>query len=164
MLFYLLLLFTVVPLVEFSLLYAIGERIGLLPTIALVIVTGVLGAALARAQGVATLWRIREQSARGRMPADALFDGVLILLAGAVLITPGVLTDALGFGLLIPPVRAAIKRGLRRWFAKHVRVEAAVVEAGWSPGGPPEDNVVDGRAVSERVVDVRVVDPEKDAC
>lgn len=151
---YLLLLFTVVPLVEFSLLWEISKHITLLGTVLLVIATGVLGASLARWQGVRTLWRIREETAQGRMPGDALLDGVLILVAGAVLITPGVLTDALGFALLIPPLRALVKRGLRRWVAASVRVQAGGFRGGsaWSGGSSTgRSEVIDAEVIETHV-------------
>ncbi|MEM9187254.1 MAG: FxsA family protein [Planctomycetota bacterium] len=161
-LIYLLLLFTVLPLVEFSLLWSIAGQLGLVPTVLLVLVTGFIGAGLARQQGVSTLIRIRGQLASNQMPTDALLDAALILVAGAVLITPGVLTDLAGFGLLSPPVRAVVKRGLTRWAAARVRVAA------FGPTGPMPnqtgqaatsrpaagDSVIDVEAVHTRVEDV----------
>jgi UPF0716 protein FxsA len=106
----LLLLFTAVPLIELALLLEIGKRAGLAATLALVLGTGFLGAYLARREGLRTLTRVREEMAAGRLPADALLDGLLILIAGAVLLTPGLLTDLTGFVLLIPASRRAIRR------------------------------------------------------
>jgi UPF0716 protein FxsA len=106
----LLLLFTAVPLVELALLLEIGQRVGLPATLALVLGTGVLGAWLAKREGLRTLTRVREEMAAGKLPADALLDGLLILIAGAVLLTPGLLTDLFGFVLLIPGSRRAIRR------------------------------------------------------
>ena len=114
----LLLLFIVVPAVELMLLIEIGRHIGTLPTLGLIIFTGALGATLARHQGLAVLRQVQEESAAGRMPAGALLDGVLILLAGAVLMTPGVLTDLFGFLCLIPPCRRVLKAYLRRRFER----------------------------------------------
>jgi UPF0716 protein FxsA len=113
----LLLLFTVVPLVELFLLVKLGTVVGVGPTIALVIFTGVLGAWLARQQGLGVLRRLRAELAAGRLPAGALIDGLLILVAGAVLLTPGLLTDALGFVLLVPPSRAVVRRMVAARFA-----------------------------------------------
>jgi UPF0716 protein FxsA len=107
----LLLLFTVVPLVELLILVELGSVVGVLPTVGLVVLTGVLGAWLARWQGLSVLRRLSTDLEQGRMPADALIDGLLILIAGAVLLTPGLITDALGFFLLVPQGRAVI-RGL----------------------------------------------------
>ena len=106
----LLLLFTIVPLVELFLLVKLGTVIGVGPTVLVVICTGVLGASLARWQGLGVLRRVSDDLAQGRLPADALIDGLLILIAGAVLLTPGLITDALGFMLLVPQGRALVRR------------------------------------------------------
>lgn len=105
----LLLLFTAVPLLELALLLEIGKLAGLPATLALVLGTGILGAWLAKREGLKTLTRVREEMAAGRLPAEALLDGLLILIAGAVLLTPGLLTDLTGFVLLIPASRRAIR-------------------------------------------------------
>lgn len=116
--FSLFLLFTAIPLVELYLLVVLGRRVGLLPTIGLVLATGALGAFLARTQGLQTLDRIRAELDAGRMPAAALLDGLLILVAGAVLLTPGLLTDVFGFSLLLPATRKAVRRTLGGWLKK----------------------------------------------
>lgn len=105
----LLLLFIVVPLIELVLLIQLGELIGLLPTIAIVIVTGFAGAALARSQGVRVLLRIREELAAGRMPVSDMIDGLIIFVAGALLLTPGLLTDIFGLAMLLPGPRSVVK-------------------------------------------------------
>jgi len=117
----LVLLFTVLPAIELALLIEIGRRIGTLETIGLIIVTGVVGAALARYQGIAVLRRSQKELAEGRMPAAALMDGVIILVAAALLVTPGILTDATGFLLLIPLTRTGIRRLLARWLQRALR-------------------------------------------
>lgn len=109
----LLLLFTTVPLVELALLLWIGRHIGILPTVLLIFFTGALGATLARHQGLSTWQRLEAALAAGRLPGRELVEGFLILLAGAVLLTPGVLTDVAGFLLLVPPVRRWIVRQAR---------------------------------------------------
>ena len=116
----LLLLFILVPLVELFLLIEIGRLIGTLSTLTIIVCTGILGAFLARRQGIGVLHQIRTEIANGRLPAAQLADGVIILLAGAVLITPGVLTDALGFLCLIPASRKIIKKMLWRWLERAV--------------------------------------------
>jgi UPF0716 protein FxsA len=116
----LLLLFIAVPAVELALLIEVGQRLGTVPTLGLIVATGVLGAGLARHQGLAVLGRVRAETAAGRVPAGCRVDGLLIQIAGAVLMTPGLLTDLLGFALLIPPVRSAVKSALRRRFEVHV--------------------------------------------
>jgi len=109
-------LFVMVPIAEISLLIRVGGAIGPLNTIAFVIFTAVLGAYLVRQQGFATLAKLQEETNAGRMPAMQIAEGVALLFAGAVLLTPGFITDALGFSLLIPPVRQAIIA----WAIKHV--------------------------------------------
>ncbi|MEM1271938.1 MAG: FxsA family protein, partial [Bacteroidota bacterium] len=94
----LLLLFVVVPLVELVLLIELGERIGFLNTVLLVFATGILGSSLARSQGMKLFRDVQTQLGAGRSPNDALIDGLIILVCGALLLTPGVLTDV--FGLL----------------------------------------------------------------
>ena len=116
----LLLLFILVPLVELFLLFEIGRQIGTLSTLTIVVFTGILGAFLARHQGIGVLYQMRTELAQGRLPASQLADGVIILLAGAVLITPGVLTDALGFLCLIPASRNIIKKMLWSWLERAV--------------------------------------------
>ena len=116
----LLILFTVVPLVELALLIKLGNVIGLWPTIFIVIATGALGAALARSQGTRTVGAIRAELAQGRAPTESLINGLLILVGGVVLLTPGLLTDLLGFSLLIPSTRNWFKKKLRSRLRKHV--------------------------------------------
>lgn len=101
----LLVLFTVVPLVELALLIKLGGAVGLWPTVFLVIATGALGAALAKSQGTRTVWTIRREMAEGKPPGESLVNGLLILVGGVVLLTPGLLTDVLGFCLLVPATR-----------------------------------------------------------
>jgi UPF0716 protein FxsA len=117
----LLLLFVLVPAVELVLLIEIGRRIGTLPTLGLIVVTGALGAYLARRQGLGVLRRMREETAAGRLPAAPAMDGIIILIAGALLLTPGILTDAFGFFCLIPPCRELLKRYLKAWLERAVR-------------------------------------------
>jgi UPF0716 protein FxsA len=114
MFFRLLLLFTCVPLVELYILLQVGSVIGAANTILLVILTGVLGAFLAQREGIRTLQTIQSVMARGEMPGEALLDALLILVAGFVLITPGILTDTLGFLLLIPATRLRIRVWVNR--------------------------------------------------
>ena len=114
MLLKLFLAFTIIPVVEIYLLIQIGTIFGALTSIALVIVTGFIGAYLARIQGLQTLFRIQKSLREGQMPSRELLDALLIGIAGLVLLTPGFLTDAFGFLLLIPNTRTAIKQWLHR--------------------------------------------------
>ena len=121
----LLLLFVAIPLVELFLLLVISEYfLGALATIGLVLVTGFVGAWLAQWQGTRAFGRIRTDLASGKMPTDAVIDAVLIFIAGAFLMTPGILTDAAGFGLLIPGGRKVVKSYFSRWFQRHFKVES----------------------------------------
>jgi len=115
----LLILFTVVPLVELALLIKLGNVIGLWPTIFIVIATGVLGAALARSQGTQVVSAIRAEVAEGRPPTESLINGLLVLVGGVVLLTPGLLTDLLGFSLLIPFTRDWFKKKLQSRLKKY---------------------------------------------
>jgi UPF0716 protein FxsA len=109
----LILLFIGVPLLDMMTLVLLGRAIGFWGTVALVIVCGAAGTALARGQG-AYVWRsIQRDLAEGRPPSYGLLDGLLVLVAGAMLITPGFLTDIAGLLLLLPPVREVLKRALR---------------------------------------------------
>ena len=121
------LLFTCIPLVELYLLLQIGSVIGAVNTILLVIITGVLGAYLAQQEGLRTLERIRALMARGEMPGEPLIDALLILVAGFVLITPGILTDLLGFLMLIPATRAPIRRWVKGQLERKFSASKAAV-------------------------------------
>ena len=114
MLLKLFLAFTIIPIIEIYLLIEIGSMFGVLTAVTLVILTGFLGAFLARMQGLQTLYRIQESLREGRMPSGELLDALLIVIAGLVLLTPGFLTDSAGFLLLIPATRNLIKYWLRR--------------------------------------------------
>lgn len=109
MLILLLFLFIAVPLVEIFLLIRVAHMISIVPTLALVVVTGIVGAALARREGTKTWTRVQADLAAGRMPASEIIDALLILVAGVLLVTPGIITDVFGFSLLIPSVRNTYK-------------------------------------------------------
>ena len=117
----LLVLFVFVPFIELYILIELGSRIGALPTLGIVIVTGIAGAALAKHQGLEVLRRIQAELSYEHMPADALFDGVLVLIGGILLLTPGILTDITGFLLLIPFSRFFVKRYLKDWINKKIQ-------------------------------------------
>lgn len=116
MLLRLFLLFTLVPLLELFLLLRIGQWIGAAPTLALVLASGAAGAWLARREGLRSWRAVRAELRAGGVPGSELVHGVLILVAGVVLVTPGVVTDALGLLLLLRPVRRRLIRALRRRF------------------------------------------------
>ena len=114
MLWKLLLAFTLIPVSEIYILITIGGQIGILPSIALVILTGIVGASLARSQGLQTLGRIRDSFQQGLVPGEELLNALLIAIAGIVLLTPGFLTDAAGLFLLIPATRTLCREWLKR--------------------------------------------------
>ena len=117
----LLILFILVPIIELALLLQIGQWIGTPATLALIVATGALGAFLARRQGLGVLREAQSEMAKGRLPAGQMVEGLLILVAGAVLMTPGVVTDAFGFFCLVPAGRRLLKTYLGRRFERAVR-------------------------------------------
>lgn len=144
----LLLLFVALPAVELALLIELGSRFGTWHTLALIVITGVVGASLARGQGLSVVRQIQSEVAQGRLPAGSLIDGVMILIAGALLVTPGILTDSFGFLCLVPAFRSAAKRTLLRRLEKAVQENRVHVsmnftegqgEAGPTPSSPPPD-------------------------
>lgn len=147
-------LFCVVPLAELMLLIWIAEHTSLLFTLALVVITGLVGASLARQQGFRAWRRIADDMSQGRVPTEALFDGVLILAAGLLLITPGVMTDAVGFALLIPICRHFVRGALARKFRSQIVVG---MPGNGAPGGEPPAEAHD------KVIDVRWSDEPSDA-
>ena len=108
--------FTLVPAIEIFLFIRLGGAIGIFNTFLVVILTGVIGAGLARWQGAETMFRIRQSLARGETPAEEMIDAALIFVAGMVLLTPGFLTDTMGILLLWPVTRRYFKIFLRRKF------------------------------------------------
>ena len=116
MFFKIFLAFTLIPAAEIYLLIKIGSSIGALNTLLVIIITGFVGAYLARLQGMRTLLKIQSNLQQAIMPAEELIDALIILVAGIVLLTPGFLTDATGLLLLIPQVRFYFKRWLRKKF------------------------------------------------
>jgi UPF0716 protein FxsA len=119
---YIFLLLVIVPAAEISILLLSGKTIGIWPTILLIILTGFLGAYLAKQQGLETIRRTQDQLSRGMMPGDVILDGVSILIGGTLLLTPGFISDILGFLLLAPPTRKVFKalmlKLFRNWIDK----------------------------------------------
>ena len=133
----LILLFVAVPLVELAILLQVAQVIGLVPTIALVVTTGVAGAALARHQGLRAFLAVQQELASGRLPGRSLLDGLSILVGGAFLLTPGILTDIAGFSLLVPLSRRWLQGVVKRRLERRIR-EGAVEFRVFSPGGEAE--------------------------
>ncbi len=140
---FLLLIF--VPLVELVVLLRIADRTTWQFTLALVVLTGVIGALLARWQGWVTVQRIQRQMQSGQLPADALLDALMILVAGLLLMTPGVLTDLLGFSLLTPICRYFYKR----WIIARLKVRFRVrtTDGGTGDKDSSDDRVIDSYVV-----------------
>jgi UPF0716 protein FxsA len=160
MIFYLFLLFIVLPLVEILILVKIGMVTSFWVPIAIVIVTGVVGTALARREGWKVLQRMREDVRTGQMPADSLIDGFLVLLAGILFVLPGVLTDVVGIILLFPPTRQLVKRGVAAWFKRNVELHVGRIRGGyWPNDGSPiaaeHDKIIDARVIGTRVEDAK---------
>jgi len=147
----LILLFIVVPIAELAVIIQVGQEIGILWTVALLVADSILGSLLMRSQGRAAWRRFNVALQSGRPPAREVLDGVLVIFGGALLLTPGFLTDILGLGLLIPPTRAVVRRVLVRRFADRMIASAtrrAPTGFGPPPGRPgarPTD--VEGTAV-----------------
>ena len=127
---FLFLLFLVVPLLEIYLLIEVGSAIGAMLTIFLVVFTAMLGAVLVRVQGFSTLTRVQSQLNDGQVPALEIMEGVCLFVAGALLLTPGFFTDAVGFVLPTPPLRRSIIRALLERQMSHV-------QPGYVHGGNP---------------------------
>jgi UPF0716 protein FxsA len=127
---FLVLIFIVVPLAELYVIIQVGQAIGVVPTLALLLADALLGSILLRHQGRAAWIRFNRALAEGRLPHKEVFDGVLIIMGGALLLTPGFLTDIVGLVLLIPPTRALI----RAMSARLVRRRLALGGAVWSFG------------------------------
>ena len=123
------LLFVTVPLVEIYFLIQVGQEIGAFSTVLLCILTAALGAILIRIQGILTLLRAREKLQRGEIPADNLLEGLILLIAAVMLLTPGFVTDVLGFLCLVPSLRSLLALGmLHRAFQEDLRKRNIIVE------------------------------------
>ena len=144
-------LFIAVPLIEIGLFIQVGGAIGLWPTLAIVVITAVIGTAMMRTQGAQALRDLQRAFATLDDPTEPLAHGAMILLSGALLLTPGFFTDTIGFLLLIPPVRRAVYKHLRA----RMNVTTFTVNAGTPPprNRGDEDDIIDG--------EFREVDPDK---
>lgn len=147
----LILLFIVVPLAELAVIIEVGQAIGVGPTIAILLLDSILGGYLLRAQGLAAWRRFNDTARAGRMPHREAFDGALVIFGGALLLTPGFITDVLGLLLLIPPTRALARRAVAGLVAR--RVFVGVVGRG-RPGGVGRGRARPGPAGPRREYDV----------
>jgi len=145
----LLIAFILVPIVEIGVFIEVGGWLGLWPTLAIVIATAVAGTWLLRLQGMATLARGRAAMEKHVFPADALFDGLCLVIAGALLLTPGFVTDTVGLLLFLPPVRGWLRRLARRHLVQS--------SAAWTWQGGP-----DGETIEADYYEVRPKEDDKD--
>ena len=164
----LLLLFVAVPVTELIILIRLGQAFGLSVTAVIVLGTGVVGAALARAEGLRTARAMRREIAAGHVPGRQIFDGVSVLVGGAMLLTPGLMTDGIGLALLFPPTRGALQAIAWRWLERQLLSGALRVGVlPWDMGHPssrrgaggartgPEQGPLDSRH------EIRVPPPEE---
>ena len=155
------LLFTVIPLLELYLLVRIGSAIGAGATIALVLLTGALGAWFARLEGLRVLRRWQESLARQELPKDGVIDGLLIFVGGLMLITPGILTDIAGLSMVLPVTRRGIAAMLHRWAEAQMRagrVQVFTTEYGYRRPARPDVIDVEGEVVD---VELREIPPRR---
>ena len=120
MFFKLFLIFAVIPLIELGILIKIGTVIGTLNTITLVILTAAIGAYMVRMEGIGVMSRIQQNMQAGQLPAEELINGAMVLVAGALLLTPGVFTDLIGFLMVIPVSRNVIKKLIKQYIGKKI--------------------------------------------
>ena len=139
-----------VPLIEIYILIQVGRVIGAGTTVALVVFTAVLGAWMLRGQGLATLARARATLDQGQLPAQELVEGLILLLAGVLLLTPGFVTDALGFAALLPPVRRTLAGALA------ARLSIQAMQRRGPPPGPGADGPASGNRTRTIEADYRV--------
>ncbi len=142
---YLFLALFILPFLEIYVLITVGGLIGFLPTVALVLGLSLFGAYLLRQQGLAALFKAQGALASGRMPLDAMVDGAGLTLAAGLLVTPGLITDAMGFALLIPQVRRwVLKRIFGRLIQTHVFERPKTQKDPARPGPAPKTNTIEG--------------------
>ncbi|NLS13998.1 membrane protein FxsA [Vibrio sp. SM6] len=128
----LLLMFIAVPIIEIALFIQVGGFLGLWPTIGLVLLTAFVGASLVRSQGLQTLLSVQSRMQRGELPAQQIVEGVMLAVAGVLLLTPGFMTDAMGMTVLLPAPRAT----LAKYLMGKVKVQSAGFHGGHGPFGP----------------------------
>lgn len=133
---WLFIVFIVIPLADLMLLVRLGGVVSIPVLVGLVLLTGAVGAALARHQGLSSLRKIQSELAAGRLPATELGEGMLILFAAALLVTPGFITDAMGVALLIPAVRRIAMKVVGRYFNSRIVVMHRGPVDEWEPVGP----------------------------
>lgn len=151
-----LLIFIGIPLAEIAVFIWVGDIIGIGATVALVILTAIIGVALLKRQGLAALERAQRTIDAGELPVDSVIDGVCLLVAGAFLLTPGLITDTAGFLLLLP----ALRHGLGRWVMTKVKESGSVKV--WTTGPPPRGSGAPGPGTIEGEYEDVTPEKEKD--
>ena len=164
-------LLLLIPLFDAVVLVVVAREIGAVPTVAIVVLTALIGMLLVRAEGRHTLRRIQRKVARGESPTDELLDGGLLIAAGAFLLTPGLVTDAVGLLLVVPPTRYLVRKAVKRWVvvpiadAKSGGFVTGQVYTGGFPGAPdggPREGSPRGGAEYHLDEDAYDVDFEED--
>lgn len=155
------LILILIPLIEGALLLQLYQHSNIFTTIFVVLITGFVGLQLARRQGMKAWRNIHQEMAAGRTPSKEIMNGVMILLAGTFLITPGLLTDGVGFALLVPKLREKIGQRLTRWFREKTvtTFQSSVWASGVGPAG--QDSPNDPAGFDAEQPSVRVVDPDE---
>jgi len=137
-----LIIFVVIPLVELGIFAAVSEHIGLWSALFFALFTAVLGGFIVRLQGMQTIVSMRSGMGQGRMPTREIFDGFCLVAAGALLITPGFLTDAIGFSLLVPPFRDVLRKNLKK--NTKFAMGGTVSGSGFERRRPNDPNIIEG--------------------
>lgn len=150
----LLLLFILIPLAELFIFIRLGSKLGFPLTLAIIIVTAILGAALTKSQGRQALAKFQQALREGRMPHREATDGLIILVAGALLLTPGFLTDTVGFCLLLPPIRALIRGSLAQVLKDKIRIVPNMNPMQDGTNFPEESNNKGSKLDDGKVIDV----------
>lgn len=136
--------FVGIPIVEIAILIRVGQAVGLWPTLGLIVATAAFGTWMLRVQGLGVLARAQASLAEQRFPAREVFDGLCLVFAGALLLTPGFVTDSVGLALLIPPFRAMLRRSIFRWMRRTGRIHVVVGGFDGSGGPGEEGEIIEG--------------------
>ena len=150
MVFILFLVFVVTPIVELAVIVQVAGSTGVLNTIGLLVLVSVVGAWLVRREGLGILRRARREAAAGRIPGREIVDGLLVLAAGALMLTPGFVTDAVGLALLFPPTRALVRAGATRRLTRSVANGGTTFTYGWRGEAMSGGGVLDADSWEDR--------------
>ncbi|RZS80096.1 UPF0716 protein FxsA [Motilibacter rhizosphaerae] len=155
--------FLVVPIAEIAVIIRVGEAIGGWQTFGLLVLESLLGGWIVKREGRRAWRELRASLARGGLPTTELLDAALVLIGGTLLLTPGFLTDVVGFFLVLPPTRPLARRLAMRTITRRVARRAERTVAGWGrPGAPRDGRVVPGDVIEGQVVEGHVVDDSRD--